>query len=127
MPEPVGESGELTPAEQAQLEEFRRADQLDALRYGMAAFIPGVRSAIDAARRAEEAELSRRRHDGLTLDRIDEALEQVDAESRLPRVDRRGTTIFIDGAPTLELNSPILTRPQDWGPVARRYLFGERA
>lgn len=42
-------------------------------------------------------------------------------------VDRRGTTIFIDGAPTLELNSPILTRPQDWGPVARRYLFGERA
>jgi hypothetical protein len=68
----------------------------------------------------------------LTVGMIEEALEQVAEDERhiaeleaaaTRDVHRSGTTFYFDGAPTLELNSPILTRPQDWAPAARRIVF----
>jgi hypothetical protein len=35
--------------------------------------------------------------------------------------------IHVDGNPTLLLNSPVMTRPQDWAPAARAILWPERA
>lgn len=38
-------------------------------------------------------------------------------------VKREGTLVIVDGAPSLWLESPIATRPQDWAPAARAILF----
>lgn len=40
---------------------------------------------------------------------------------------REGVTVFIDGAPTLQLNQPIATRPQDWAPATAALIFDEEA
>lgn len=50
--------------------------------------------------------------------------ERADKTPRVPQVERRGTTVFFDGVPTLLLNSPIMTRPQDWALPARIHVFG---
>lgn len=39
--------------------------------------------------------------------------------------ERRGTTVYIDGVPTLFLESPIATRPQDWTPTQAALIFSE--
>jgi hypothetical protein len=54
-------------------------------------------------------------------------LRSTPAEVRvipLPTVERRGTVVHINGEPTLQLNAPIATRPQDWAEPARSLLFG---
>lgn len=43
------------------------------------------------------------------------------------RIERKGLTIHIDGVPTLQLNSWVKTRPQDWNPTARAILWPELA
>lgn len=60
----------------------------------------------------------------LTLEMLQAAIDDIKAAPRVPIVERRGTTIYVDGVPTFELVEPILTRPMDWVPAAREILFG---
>lgn len=50
--------------------------------------------------------------------------ERSKKTGHVPKVTRRGTTVSFDGVPTLMLNGPIMTRPQDWALPARTYLWG---
>ena len=59
----------------------------------------------------------------LTAETILAAIAEIKAAPRVPVIERRGTTIYVDGVPTFELNAPILTRPMDWSPAARSMLF----
>lgn len=58
----------------------------------------------------------------LTLEVLQAAIDEIEAEAT-PVVERRGSTVYIDGVPTFELNMPILTRPIDWAPAAREILW----
>jgi hypothetical protein len=46
---------------------------------------------------------------------------------RPPVVERRGLVVHVDGAPTLHLASPVMTRPQDWTPTQAAMLWGPEA
>lgn len=51
----------------------------------------------------------------------------ADPKPHTPKVERRGLVIHFDGRPTLDLETPWMTRPQDWNPEAAALLFGEAA